>query len=253
MLLCNRVGKGGRAKRKRRNGNVKKLIIAMVLIALPVLFGCGKTSDRSVIAKVNQTRITVGDLKNQIADLSPETLHMIATDPKARKSVLDDVIAFELVLQEARRQGLENVEFTKRQETLRKEMERRIQDEARNELVGSLLRKELADKLSVKPTDAEVKEFYDKYKDKMVTADGRKVGLQEAAPEIRNRLMTMKQRDVYMEYANKLRDKAKITINEEALQSLATSLSQSPGQGGPLMKLPVPKEEAGQEKDQTKK
>lgn len=232
---------------------MKKLIIAAVLIALPALFGCGKTSDSSVIVKVNQTRITAGDLKNQIADLSPETLKMIATDPKARKSVLDDVIAFELVLQEAKRQGLENAEFTKRQEALRKEMERRIREEARNELVGSLLRKELADKLSTKPTDAEVKEFYDKYRDKMVTANGRKVSLQEAAPEIRNRLMNMKQRDVYLEYANKLRDKAKIKINEEALQSLAMSLSQPPAQGDLPMKLPVPKEEAGTEKDQTKK
>jgi hypothetical protein len=87
----------------------------------------------------------------------------------------------------------------------------------------------------------------------MVTADGRKVSLQEAAPEIRNRLMNMKQRDVYLEYANKLRDKAKIKINEEALQSLAMSLSQPPAQGDLPMKLPVPKEEAGTEKDQTKK
>jgi predicted outer membrane protein len=167
----------------------------MAAIALVLLAGCSKNSDNTLIVKVNDARITVGDIKKQVAGLPPETLQLIATDEKARKSVLDDIIAFELALQEARRQGLANIEFNQRQAAMRKEMDRRIQEEGRNELVTSLLRKELADKLNAKPTDAEVKEFYAKYKDKMVTPDGRKVSLQEAAPDIRDRLVSMKQRD----------------------------------------------------------
>lgn len=232
---------------------MKKLTVALMLVALAALSGCSKNPDNAVIVKVNSSRITAGEIKKQIADLPPDTLKLIASDAKARKSVLDDVIAYELVLQEARRQGLENAEFNRRQEAQRKELERRLREEARNELVTALLRKELMDKLSVKPTDAEVKEFYNKYRDKMVRADGRRVGLQEAAPEIMNRLATMKQRDLYLEYANKLRDKAKITINEESLQSLATNLSQSFDQGDLHMQLPAPKEGAGKEKDQGKK
>lgn len=215
----------------------------MALITLVALAGCSKNSENTLIVKVNEARITVGDIKKQVSGLSPETLQLIATDEKARKSVLDDIISFELALQEARRQGLANIEFNKRQTLLRNEMERRIQEEGKNELVTSLLRKELADKLSAKPTDTEVKEFYAKYKDKMVTPDGKKVSLQQAAPEIRERLINMKQRDAYLAYTGKLREKAKITINEKSLQVLASSLAKAPDQGGLFTQLPAPGKE----------
>lgn len=230
-----------------REQRVKRFLSGMALIALVALAGCSKSSENTLIVKVNEARITVGDIKKQVAGLPPETLQLIATDDNARKSVLDDIIAYELALQEARRQGLANIEFNQRQAALRKEMERRIQEEGRNELVTSLLRKELADKLSAKPTDAEVKEFYAKYKDKMITADGRKVSLQEAAPDIRDRLISMKQRDAYLAYTNKLREKASITINEGSLQVLASSLAKAPDQGGLFSQLPSPKKEAGKE------
>lgn len=243
------VGPRGRsAQRKRRNHTVKQPIIGTALTALLAIAGCGANSDTAVIVKVNQTRITMGELKKQIADLSPDAIQQIAADEKARKDVLNDVIAYELVLQEARRQGLEDMEFTKRQEARRKDMERRLQDEAKNELVTALLKKELADRLSVSVTDAEVKEFYEKNRAKMVTAEGKKVGLQEVAPLIKNRLVSMKQRDVYMEYANKLRDKAKISIKEDALKALAATLSKPAELGSPFTQLPSPKKETGKEK-----
>lgn len=219
------------------------------MIALVAFAGCSKSSDNTLIVKVNEARITVGDIKKQVAGLPPETLRLIATDEKARKSVLDDIIAFELALQEARRQGLANAEYNQRQSALRMEMERRIQEEGKNELVTSLLRKELADKLTAKPSDAEVKEFYAKYKDKMVTPDGRKVSLQEAAPDIRDRLVSLKQRDAYLAYTGTLRDKARITINEESLQVLATSLAKAPGQDGLFTQLPSPKKAADSGKE----
>lgn len=226
---------------------VKRFLSGMTVIALVALAGCSKGSDNTMIVKVNESRITVGDIKKQVAGLPPETLQLIATDEKARKSVLDDIIAFELALQEAKRQGLANIEFNKRQAALRNEMERRIQEEGKNELVTSLLRKELAEKLTAKPTDAEVKEFYAKYKDKMVTADGRKVSLQEAASDIRDRLTSLKQRDAYLAYTNTLREKAKITINEDSLQVLASSLAKAPDQGGLFSQLPAPKKDTGKE------
>jgi len=224
--------------------------MGLILVTLPALFaGCNKSSDSAVIVKVNDARITVGDLKKQVGDLTPDTLNMIATDANSRKSVLDDIIAFELVLQEARRQGLENMAFNQRQDTMRKEMERRIREEGRNELVTTLLQKELGDKLKVAaPTDAEVKEFYEKNKDKMITAGGRKVTLQEAAPQIKNRILSMKQRDVYMTYTNKLREKAKVAIHEDVLQNLATTLAKSQKENDLFLQLPNPEQGAGAKK-----
>ena len=50
----------------------------------------------------------------------------VASDPKARKEFLEDLIGIEVVLQEAKRQGLDkDPEFKKRQDMLKKEMERR--------------------------------------------------------------------------------------------------------------------------------
>lgn len=215
----------------RRTGGilVTKASVSILLALMIVLPACGKTGDRAVVVKVNASRITVENLKNQIADLPPDALQMIAADPKARQSILDDVIAYELVLQEARRQGLENAEFIKRQDTQRRELERRLREEAKNELVSALLRKELGSSLNIAPpSDAEVKDFYIKNRDKMVSPDGRTVSLQQATPIIRDRLAKVKQRDIYMKYANTLREKARISINEKALESLAGSLAQNP-------------------------
>lgn len=231
---------------------MKRFIIGISIVAIGGAAGCSKSSDSKLVVKVNGTRITVGDVKKQVVDLSPETLQLIATDENARKSVLDDIISFELALQEARRQGLENIEFNQRQAALRKEMERRIHEEGKNELVATLLRKELAEKLNVSPSDTEVKEFYAKYQDKMVTAGGRKVGLREAAPEIKNRLVSMKQREAYLSYTGALREKAKITVNEESLQALATSLTKTPGKDDSFSQFTVPQqgERTGENSDE---
>lgn len=208
---------------------MNKLTLGMALMLSLILPACGRTGDRAVVVKVNNTRITVAGLKTQTADLSPDALQMIATDAKALQSVLDDVIAYELVLQEARRQGIEDMDFRKRHEMKRREMERRLQEDAKNELVTTLLRKELGDKLNIAPpTNAEVRSFYDKNRDKMVTADGRRVSLQEASPMIMNRLASMKQRDIYMQYAGTLRDKARVSISEDALRTFAGSLAPEP-------------------------
>ena len=100
------------------------------------------------------------------------------SDPKARKEFLEDLIGIELVLQEAKRQGLDkDAEFKKRQDTLKKEMERRIQDDAKNELFNTVLKKELGDKMSkiAAPTDEEVLDYFNKNRDK-INSCGRQKG-----------------------------------------------------------------------------
>lgn len=226
---------------------MKKLIIASMIAVLAAPISCSKNPDNAIVAKVNRTRITAGDLKRQLAGLSPDALQRIVNDDAARKEVMDDVIAYELVLQEARKQGLDDAEFTKRRETRRKEVERRLQEDAKNELVTALLKKELGDKLSVSVSDAEVKEFYEKNRAKMVTAEGKKVRLSEVAALIKERLVSMKQRDAYMDYANKLRDNAKITINDNALQNVADSLAKSDEKDVSVPRLPSPGQPTGKE------
>ncbi len=202
---------------------------ATALVSLSLAFsGCAKKDDSAVLARVNRAKITAADFKRQLEDLDPKMQQAVASDPKARKEFLDDLIGIEVVLQEAKRQGLDkDPEFKKRQDMLKKEMERRIQDDARNELFNGLLKKELADKLTkvTPPTDEEAKNYYTKNLDKMKTPDGRKLSYKEVEPQIKRRMMAEKQRDLYLEYAQQLKAKSKITVDEKALDSTASTLT----------------------------
>lgn len=203
---------------------MKKLIAGvLIIIACAAAAACTKGSDSAVIAKVNRAKITSGDFKRQLQELPPQMQQAVATDQKSRKDFLQDLIGIEVVLQEAKRLGLhKDPELKKRQETLKKELQRRIDEEFKNELFNALLKKELADKVPT-PTDADVKKYYEAHRKEMRTADGRTLSYQEAAPQLKNWLFQQKQRELYLDYANKLKEKAKVSIDEKALEAAATS------------------------------
>ena len=213
-----------------------KLFFVASALALSIsLLGCNKGPDSAVLARVNQAKITAADFKRQLEDLAPQMQQAVANDPKARKEFLEDLIGIELVLQEARRQGLDkDAEFLKRQETLKKEMERRIQEDSKNELFNVLLKKELADQLKKLPlpTDKEVRDYYTKNQDKMRTADGKKPDFQAVELQLKRRMLAERQRDLYLEYAKGLKAKAKITVDEKALDAAAASLAPAALPGG---------------------
>ncbi len=233
--------------------NTLRMAVGASLLALIVAsVGCTKTSsDGTVLARVNRGTITVTDFKKQLEDLAPQMQQAVASDPKARKEFLEDLIGIELVVQEAKRQGLDkDAEFKKRQEMLRKELERRIQEDAKNELFNGVLKKEIGDKLAkvAAPTDQEVKDYYNKNKDKIVAATGKQIGFKEIEPQLKVRLMQEKRRDLYIEYAKSLKAKAKISIDDKALDEATASLLQPKDVDLSNMKVqPAPK------KDDTKK
>ncbi len=197
--------------------------------ALLVLFaaGCTKNNNNKVVAKVNNGTITVGEFKQQLDELQPRMQEAVATDSKARKDFLDDLIGIELVLQEARREKLDkDPEFKKRQEAMRLEMEQRLKDAAKNDLFNAVLKKELMDKLKP-PTDEEVKAYYESHRDEIrKAAGGKSLTLKQAeAQGLKRYVFQMKQRDAYLDYAKTLRAKAKITIDEKVLDALASQLA----------------------------
>jgi peptidyl-prolyl cis-trans isomerase C len=227
-----------------------KLTIVLTFALAIAASGCSKGSDSAVLARVNRSTITVSDFKRQLEELDPRMQQAVATDPKARKEFLEDLIGIEVVLQEARRQGLDkDAEFKKRQDALRKKMEQRIQEDTKNELFSSLLKKELADKMSKlpMPTDKEVYDFYTKNKDKMRTEAGKQLSLKEVEPQIKRRLLQEKQRELYLDYARSLRSKAKISIDEKALDAAAASFSQ-PTQTNELQSQAPPATKEGSRK-----
>jgi peptidyl-prolyl cis-trans isomerase C len=222
--------------------------VVVVLVALFIaVTGCSK-ADGPVIAKVNRGSITEADFKKQLEDLAPQMQQAVVADPKARKEFLEDLIGIELVIQEAKRQGLDkDAEYKKRQETLKKELERRIQEDTKNELFNALLKKELGDKLAkvTEPTPAEIKSFYDKNKDKIRNASGKVIALKEVEPQLKQRIMQERRRDLYIEYSKGLKAKASISVDDKALDAAVAALSQPKSLDLSNMKvMPAPKAEA---------
>lgn len=230
-----------------------KYIPVACLLSLSLAFtGCSKSDDSAVLARVNRAKITAADFKRQLEDLQPQMQQAVASDPKARREFLEDLIGIEVVLQEAKRQGLDkDAEFRKRQEMLKKEMERRVREDARNELFNALLKKELADKLNKlsPPTDQEVRNYYAKNQDKMRTPDGKRLGFKEVEQQLKRRMFAEKQRDLYLDYAKGLKTKAKISVDDKALEAAAASMAQSPVPAGLEMQTPPTKKEESKKTD----
>jgi peptidyl-prolyl cis-trans isomerase C len=229
----------------------KMTAVALAIIALS-LAGCTKGTDSAVIAKVNNAKITTADFKKQLDELQPQMLKAVATDAKARKEFLEDLIGIELVLQEAKRQGLDkDAEFKKKQDALKKEMEDRIQAATKNELFNGLLKKELLDKIK-EPTDVEIKAYYDSHREEIKKAAGGKdMTLKQAeAQGLKRYVFQMKQRDAYLEYSKGLRAKATISVDDKALESLASDLTKPAPSGTLQLNMPEAKTE---KKVETKK
>jgi peptidyl-prolyl cis-trans isomerase C len=229
----------------------KRLFVIVALIAGIAAGGCGKTSDDAVLAKVGRAKITAADFKMQLEDLSPQMQQAVAADPKARKEFLDDLIGIEVVLQEARRQGLDkDAEYKKRHDEMRKRMEKQLRDAAKNELFNALLKKELMSKIQP-PTDAEVREYYNTHREDIrKAAGGKDISLKEAEEKgLKSYVFQIKQREAYLEYAKGLKAKANVQVDEKALDSLGAALSQpqSPHGGMQLNVPPQVKEESKKE------
>jgi hypothetical protein len=200
------------------------------------LAGCNKGTDSAVLAKVNRTTITIADFKKQVQDLDPQVQPIVSTDAKARKEYLDQLVGYEVALQEAKRLGLDkDAEYKKRVDTYREEMERKVQEAMKFELLANLVKKELANKITA-PTDQEVRDYYTKNITRMRTADGKKVSLEQAAPVIKDRMANERQRDAFVDYVKSLKAKATISIDEKVLASLGTDSAETSAQD--LLKKP---------------
>ena len=223
----------------------RNMLVYASLALILALTGCTKNADTAVVAKVNNAAITKADFKKQLNDLQPQMQQAVSADPKARKEFLEDLIGIELVLQEARRLKLDkDPAFMKKQEELEKEMKQRIQDAAKNELFNALLKKELMDKIK-QPTDEEVKTYYTAHREEIKKAAGGKdLSLKQAeAQGLKRYVFQINQREAYLEYSKALKAKAKISIDDKALEAVVTSLSQPTTTGTLQLNKPEVKEE----------
>lgn len=200
----------------------------MIIAGVVALSGCSKNPDNAVIARVNGTKITLGEFKRRVEQLPPDRKQAVASDVKARQEFLEEIIHSEVLVQEATRQRLDRTPDHKKQlEQMRKDLEQRYRDVSRNALTSSLLRKELPTVVTP-PTDDEVKGYYQSHRDEIRKATGRDLTLKEALDRgLKNYVFQMKQQSSAQDYAKGLREKATVQIDASVLDSLGKTPSPS--------------------------
>lgn len=130
-----------------------------------VLAGCqGKTppggaaSGGEVVAEVNRTKITLDEFNKEVEKVPPMIRPMFNTE-KGRKDFLDDLILREVVLQEARKQGLEQDA----------DYQRKVADFKRGALLEMVLRREVEEKTKV--GDEDVKKHFESHRAEFKTGE----------------------------------------------------------------------------------
>lgn len=113
--------------------------------------GLTAAQSREVLARIGDETITLGEFGERLAAQSPY-LRARFNSPERRREMLDNMIRFELLVQEARRRGLDHDPAVERLET--------------QALVDELLRVEIDAHVSLQSvTEQEVRAYYDAHPD----------------------------------------------------------------------------------------
>ncbi len=154
----------------QRSFSVKRTAVLTILSATlwaAAFTGCkGKTETGTatapvkkqgeVIAEVNGDTITTGDFQKELENLPPY-LKPMADTPEGKKELLDTMVVRELILQQARKDGLDKgPEVAAKLEELKKRV-----------VVEAFLKKKVEEHASV--SDEEMKKFYEENKEKFKT------------------------------------------------------------------------------------
>ena len=137
------------------------------VLAIPVIFniiGCkpGKDSGGKVIAQINGREIRDDEFKERFSRLSP-SLKGKYSDEKGKKEFLEEIIKRELLLQEARKVGIEK----------ERTIIDRIEEMRERMILNEFLQHEVEDKLTI--TDKELEDFFNLHKDEFKSPDEVKI------------------------------------------------------------------------------
>ncbi len=142
-----------------------KLFKQLTLVACSLaLFACKPASqvepkkDGKVLAEVNGKAITVGDFNAEMENLPPYVRPMAQT-PDGKKELLNRMIVRELVLEQAKKDGIDKS----------KEVAARLEEVKKLVIVEAYVRKKIEG--DIKVSDDEMKKFYDQNKDKFKSGE----------------------------------------------------------------------------------
>ena len=196
-----------------KGGTGKRKIIILGAIGLAIIAGAIlfyffylENPSRQVLARVNDERITVDQFNKEIAKVEPPLIRdMFREEPN---NLLERMIVRTLLLHEAKKQGLSAPVKT-------------YKDAGQNPLPPeeSIIIEFIGKKFSSPPEvkREEVEGFYKMYKDQM---QGKP--LKEVAPAIEQYIREAKQQQALAQFIEELRKNAKVDINQDRLQRIAT-------------------------------
>jgi thioredoxin 1 len=153
--------------------------------------------ERQELAVINDRKITVAEFERELAKVPPPFQEVLKEEPR---EFLDQLILREVLVEEAKRQGLKGNSAARG-------------EEAELSLIQDLLKKEVLDNIQVNPQ--EVQEVYRQHREEM----GKK-SLSEVTPVIEDAIREVKGKEKTEEYIEALKKKAKIEIDESRLQEI---------------------------------
>ncbi len=139
-----------------------------VAISLALCVGCQSKSTQEgkkaqpaggqTVAEVNGAVITTGDFKKEVENLPPY-LQPMAQSPEGKKELLDTMIIREIIMQQAKKDGLDkSQEIADKMEELKKRV-----------IIEAFLKKKVEAQTTI--SDADLQKFYDQNKDKLKTGE----------------------------------------------------------------------------------
>ena len=139
------------------NGRFRLAVVTLCLVAMAGCKGQApqvgkKEQTGQVVAEVNGTAITTDDYKKELAVLPPYLKQMVET-PEGRKEMLDTMVVRELVLQDARKLGIDKSP----------EVAAKMEDMKKRVVVEAYLKKKVEEQVNL--SDAELQKIYDQKKD----------------------------------------------------------------------------------------
>ncbi|MCL2760332.1 MAG: peptidylprolyl isomerase [Desulfuromonadales bacterium] len=145
------------------------ITIAVALVSCLTFAGCNSKTPEggeksasetknasAVLAEVNGTNITVEDFQKEVNNLPPYLKPMTDT-PDGKRELLDTMIIRELIMQDAKKMGIENTPEVKAQ----------LEDARRRIIVQAYIKTRVEKEATI--SDEELKKFYDANKDKFKT------------------------------------------------------------------------------------
>jgi thioredoxin 1 len=201
--------KGGKMKRKTIIlGSIGVAILAAAALFYFLYLG---HPSRQALAHVNGEKITLEQFNKELAKMEVPLQEIYREDPS---KFLDGMIIRELVLQEAKKQGLSAPVKTYKDAVTKDSL---TPEEI---LISEFFKKKFSSPPEVTPK--EIEEFYAVFKDQL----GGKP-LEQVAPMIEQLIREGKQKEELQEFLKEIRNSAKVEINEDRLKKIAAKPPES--------------------------